>query len=119
MDSIQLNIKHLAGIVSEEEILRKSELATSANRALHDGSREGSDFLGWVNLPLRLLKSVISKMLQLFFVHCEVVVIVGGSYLGARAVIDVYPRSTGCRKICKNPDCLQEIISVRLSVRNG
>ena len=98
MDSIQLNIKHLAGIVSEEEILRKSELATSANRALHDGSREGSDFLGWVNLPSSITEEEIRDIEDAATVlrtHCEVVVIVGigGSYLGARAVIDALSNS--------------------------
>lgn len=75
MDSIQLNIKHLAGIVSEEEILRKSELATSANRALHDGSREGSDFLGWVNLPSSITEEEIRDIEDAATVlrtHCEV-----------------------------------------------
>lgn len=98
MDSIQLNIKHLAGIVSEEEILRKSELATSANRALHDGSREGSDFLGWVNLPSSITEEeirYIEDAATVLRTHCEVVVIVGigGSYLGARAVIDALSNS--------------------------
>lgn len=93
MDSIQLHIKHLAGIVSEEEILKKSELATLANNALYDGSRAGSDFLGWVNLPSSISEREILEIEDAATVlrtHCEVVVVVGigGSYLGARAVID-------------------------------
>lgn len=98
MDSIQLNIKHLAGIVSEEEILRKSELATSANNALYDGSREGSDFLGWVNLPSSISEEElrdIEDAATILRTNCEVVVVVGigGSYLGARAVIDALSNS--------------------------
>ncbi|MDD2299570.1 MAG: glucose-6-phosphate isomerase [Fermentimonas sp.] len=98
MDSIQLNIKHLAGIVSEEEILRKSELATSANNALYDGSREGSDFLGWVNLPSSISEEElrdIEDAATVLRTNCEVVVVVGigGSYLGARAVIDALSNS--------------------------
>lgn len=98
MDSIQLNIKNLAGIVSEEEILRKSELATSANNALYDGSREGSDFLGWVNLPSSISEEElrdIEDAATVLRTNCEVVVVVGigGSYLGARAVIDALSNS--------------------------
>jgi len=98
MDSIQLNIKNLAGIVSEEEILRKSELATSANNALYDGSREGSDFLGWVNLPSSISEEElrdIEDAATILRTNCEVVVVVGigGSYLGARAVIDALSNS--------------------------
>lgn len=98
MDSIQLNIKHLSGIVSEEEILRKSELASSANSALYDGSREGSDFLGWVNLPSSITDDVLRSIedtAAALRTHCRVVVVVGigGSYLGARAVIDALSSS--------------------------
>ncbi len=98
MDSIQLNIKHLSGIVSEEEILRKSELASAANTALHDGSREGSDFLGWVNLPSSINDEILTSIEDAATVlrtHCEVVVVIGigGSYLGARAVIDALSNS--------------------------
>lgn len=98
MDSIQLNIKHLSGIVSEEEILRKSELATLANIALYDGSREGSDFLGWVNLPSSISDEELRNIEDAATVlrtRCEVVVVVGigGSYLGARAIIDALSNS--------------------------
>jgi glucose-6-phosphate isomerase len=98
MDSVQINIKNLAGIVSEEEILRKSELATSANNALHDGTREGSDFLGWVDLPSSITEEEfrdIEEAATVLRTHCDVVVVVGigGSYLGARAVIDALTNS--------------------------
>lgn len=98
MDSIQLNIKNVTDFVSEEDILRKSEQASAANRALHDGSREGNDFLGWVNLPSSISNEElrdIEDAATVLRTHCEVVVIVGigGSYLGARAVIDALSNS--------------------------
>lgn len=93
MDSIQLNIKHLAGLISEEEILLKSELASSANKALYDRTREGSDFLGWVELPSSITEENIREIedsATILRTHCDAVVVIGigGSYLGARAVID-------------------------------
>ncbi|MEN6588147.1 MAG: glucose-6-phosphate isomerase [Proteiniphilum sp.] len=93
MDSIQLNIRQVSGFLSEEAILNQSEHATACNEALHDGSREGSDFLGWVNLPSSITEDVfrdIEDTATVLRTHCEAIVVVGigGSYLGARAVID-------------------------------
>ncbi len=61
MDSIQLNIKQVFGFLSEEVILNQAAHASACNEALHDGSREGNDFLGWVNLPLPLQKKISGK----------------------------------------------------------
>ena len=93
MDSIQLNIKQVSGFLSEESILHQSARATACNVALHDGSREGSDFLGWVNLPSSITEEdfrEIEAASAVLRTRCEAVVVVGigGSYLGARAVID-------------------------------
>ncbi len=98
MDSIQLNIKQVFPFLSEESILKKSEQANACNQALHDGSREGSDFLGWVSLPSSItdkdLREIEDAAVDLR-TRCEVVVVVGigGSYLGARAVIDALSNS--------------------------
>src|SRR5690554_906528 len=93
MNSIQLNINHVSPFLAEEDILKKAEIATACNQALHDGSREGSDFLGWVSLPSSITESEIREIEDAATVlrtRCEAVVVVGigGSYLGARAVID-------------------------------
>lgn len=67
--------------------------AEHANAMLSDGTGAGSDFLGWVSLPssineaeLRLLESTAEKLRTL----AEVVIIIGigGSYLGAKAVME-------------------------------
>ncbi|MGI6074671.1 MAG: glucose-6-phosphate isomerase [Fermentimonas sp.] len=93
MDTIQLNIKNLTDIISEEDILIKSELATAANEALHTGTGLGNDFLGWVNLPSSISDEdfrEIEDTATILRTRCKVVVVIGigGSYLGARAVID-------------------------------
>ena len=93
MNNFQINIKHTLNFISEEEILNQAEQAVVCNRALHNGSKAGSDFLGWVTLPssitdahLRDIEDTANALRTL----CDVVVVVGigGSYLGARAVID-------------------------------
>ena len=50
MDHIQLQIKDVASFLPEEEILRQAPQAVACNQALHDGTRAGNDFLGWVTL---------------------------------------------------------------------
>ncbi len=60
---------------------------------LENGTGKGNDFLGWLHLPSSITEAQLveletcAKELQK---HCEVVVVagIGGSYLGARAVIE-------------------------------
>ncbi len=98
MESIQLNIKQVLPFLPEKDILKKSEQADACNQALHDGSREGSDFLGWVSLPSSITDNLLREVEEaaaLLRARCEVVVVVGigGSYLGARAVIEALTSS--------------------------
>lgn len=98
MQHIQLSLKHVSGFVSEEALLAYQPLATQANRLLHEGTGKGNDFLGWLHLPSSLDETLLSDIehtAQLLRAHCEVVVIVGigGSYLGAKAVIDALSHS--------------------------
>ena len=98
MDTIQLNIKHVSDFLSEEDILKHSAQATASNQALYDGSREGNDFLGWVTLPSSITEEMLREIEDAATVlrtYCEAVVVIGigGSYLGARAVIDALSHS--------------------------
>lgn len=98
MDSIKMNIQYVYNWLPEEDILKQGANAIACNRALYDGSREGSDFLGWVRLPSSItddqFKEIESTAESLRSV-CDAVVVVGigGSYLGARAVIDALNNS--------------------------
>ncbi len=98
MDAIKLRINDVYDFVSEQEILAWSESATVSNQALHDGTLLGNEFLGWVNLPSSYTEEFIRDIEDASVVlrtNCEVVVVVGigGSYLGARAVIDALSNS--------------------------
>ncbi|MDA3820116.1 MAG: glucose-6-phosphate isomerase [Candidatus Delongbacteria bacterium] len=61
------------------------------NLKLHDGSGAGSDFLGWVDLPKTALKEIpkaYNEAIELMQDKDVVVCVgIGGSYLGARAVL--------------------------------
>lgn len=98
MSAFKLIIDHVYNTVSEEEILSQSENAVAANKALHNGTRPGNDFLGWVNLPSSIDESYLKDIEQTAAAlrkECEAVVIVGigGSYLGTKAVVDALSSS--------------------------
>ncbi len=82
---------------------------TECNAALHNGTGRGSDFLGWLNLPKSLTDAQLSEIEESARVlreNCEIVVVIGigGSYLGAKAVIDALSGSFDwLEKDRKNP----------------
>lgn len=98
MSSIKMNIQHVYNWLPEEDILKQGPNATACNQALYDGSREGNDFLGWVRLPSSITESQLQEIEDAaasLRSACKVVVVVGigGSYLGARAIIDALNNS--------------------------
>lgn len=98
MGKLKLNINDVAPWVTKEEINEFADNAVLANRALYDGTLAGNDFLGWVDLPSSITEPQIEEIEKTAIhlrTHCDVVVIIGigGSYLGARAVIDALSNS--------------------------
>lgn len=90
---IKLDVSKTLSFVGQSEISSQAALAKKCNEELHAGTGKGNDFLGWVNLPSSItdanLKDIedTAKALR---AKCDVVVLVGigGSYLGSKAVID-------------------------------
>ena len=98
MNAFKLIIDHVYGTISEQDILAQSENAVAANKALHDGTRPGNDFLGWVNLPSSIDENYLKEIedtAALLRKECEAVVVIGigGSYLGTKAVVDALSSS--------------------------
>ena len=65
----------------------------AANRALEDGTCAGNDFLGWMHLPSSITAehlAVLKATAEVLRANCDTIVVagIGGSYLGARAVIE-------------------------------
>lgn len=93
MKTINVNIKDVLGTVSEAQIEALDAAAADGLEKLHNASGEGNDFLGWLDLPSRtpatLLDDIVATA-QSLRNDCEVVVAIGigGSYLGAKAVIE-------------------------------
>ena len=93
MKNISLDLKNVYGFVPKAKIDGFKPQSEAANLALRTKTGKGSDFLGWVDLPgsISKLNCLISKTVQKLQVkHLEVFVVIGigGSYLGSKAVID-------------------------------
>lgn len=98
MQNIQLTLDKTFGFVSKEKVAAYKDAANKANLALHQGSGKGSDFLGWLNLPSSIDEAHLADVentAKILRENCEVVVVtgIGGSYLGAKAVIDALSNS--------------------------
>lgn len=93
MEHIEVNVKHVFGHVSKNEIDALLPEVLDAKHHLLKGDAAGNDFLGWVNLPeeidadmLARLKADVARLAGKS--RLMVVVGIGGSYLGARMVIE-------------------------------
>lgn len=93
MKTIQVNIKNVLGTVSEADIKALDAEAADGLKKLYDGSGLGNDFIGWVNLPSRTTAADLEDLqatADKLRASCDYVVAIGigGSYLGAKAVIE-------------------------------
>ncbi len=91
--AIQLNDKYLSSFVGAHEYAHIQAQVTEADRLLRTKSGAGSDFLGWVDLPVNYDKEEFARIqlaAKKIRKSCDVLVVIGigGSYLGARAVIE-------------------------------
>ena len=98
MENIKLSIDKAFGFVSEQKVAGYKSQVNEANKALHKGTGKGSDFLGWLHLPSTIDEAHlydIENTAKILRDNCEVVVVIGigGSYLGAKAVIDALSNS--------------------------
>lgn len=95
---ISLNIEKTLGFVSKETISAYEAQAKSVQETLENGTGKGSDFLGWLHLPSSISKEHLADLkatAQVLRENCDIVVVagIGGSYLGARAVIEALSNS--------------------------
>ena len=88
----KLNTKFLKGFVSEDEIKAITPQVIAASRTLHARDGLGNDFLGWLDLPVDYDKEEFAriKLAAEKIKKSDVLIVIGigGSYLGARAVIE-------------------------------
>lgn len=94
MEKIKLTLDKAYSFTGKDSVLNKKSDAEKNNLALSQKTGKGNDFLGWVELPSSIdeaqfaeieatANKLKAKKLDLF-----IVIGIGGSYLGAKAVID-------------------------------
>lgn len=92
--AVTLNAKYLEPFVNHEELEAIFPQVQAAHRTIHEKSGPGNDFLGWLDLPVdydREEFTRIRKAAQKIRSNSQVLIVIGigGSYLGARAAIEL------------------------------
>ncbi len=91
--SVKLNSKFTESFIRSNELDNMQPAASAAFDLLMSKNGPGSDFLGWVDLPVNYDKKEFSEIkiaAEKIKKSCDVLVVIGigGSYLGARAAIE-------------------------------
>ena len=98
MKRIQLDITKAAQFLSEGAVKTYEPKVKAAQKALENGTCPGNDFLGWLHLPSSITPQFLDEVQAVANTlreKCEVIVVagIGGSYLGARAIIEALGNS--------------------------
>lgn len=98
MKSISLDITKAAQFLSEGAVKAYEPKVRAAQEALENGTCPGNDFLGWLHLPTSITPEFLDEVqavAETMREKCEAIVVagIGGSYLGARAVIEALSNS--------------------------
>ncbi|MCX6253121.1 MAG: glucose-6-phosphate isomerase [Bacteroidia bacterium] len=129
-ENLSINFKNARGFISLEEVLAMAQQSIRHIDSLNAGIGPGNDFLGWLSLPDNILPQLdkIEKTARhLRSVSDTTVVIgIGGSYLGARAVIEALSHSFSPLLKTKHHDVIyagqnicEDYLSDLLEILNG
>lgn len=93
MKNITLDVSKAVQFLSEGTVKGYESKVKEAHKALEDGTCQGNDFLGWLHLPSSITPEFLKELqdcANVLRANCEAIVVagIGGSYLGARAVIE-------------------------------
>jgi glucose-6-phosphate isomerase len=108
MGNIKLDYSKTLNFIRKEDIFGFQDEVKAHIDALYNKTGKGNDFLGWVNLPSEIsfehIKD-IEETAATFKKDCDVVVVVGigGSYLGSKAIIDALSNNFAMLNDRKNP----------------
>ena len=126
--ALKLNDNYVKKFVSDEELTGLAPAIQLADQMLHDKNGLGNDFLGWIDLPENYDKAEFARIKEAakkIQKQSDVLIVIGigGSYLGARAVIELLksPFYNNLKKDTPdiyfvgnnlNPTYLDEILSI-------
>ena len=111
MEHISLSYEKALGSISQAQIEALQPEIEKAHAALENGTGKGNDFLGWLHLPLSITEDFLDEIIATakgLRETCDAIVVagIGGSYLGAKAVIEALNDSFGALKTKKGPSIL-------------
>jgi glucose-6-phosphate isomerase len=109
MDRISLNFNKTFDFISKDSVFSYKKAIEEYNYALFNKTGKGNDFLGWTTLPTSISETeladyeataakIVAKNIDVF-----VVIGIGGSYLGAKAVVDALSDNFAHLKGLKKP----------------
>ena len=95
---VKLCIEKTLGFICKDKVAGYEAEVKAAQEALENGTRPGNDYLGWLHLPTSITAEHLADLkatAQILRENCEAVIVagIGGSYLGARAVIEALSNS--------------------------
>ena len=98
MKNITLDVTKATQFLAEGTVKAYEPKVKEAQEALENGTCPGNDFLGWLHLPSSITPDFIKDIqdcADTLRANCEAIVVagIGGSYLGARAVIEALGNS--------------------------
>ena len=108
---MKLNIAKAAQFLPAGSVESYEPAVNAALKALEEGTCPGNDFLGWLHLPSETTPKFLNEIkacAQVLRDNCEAVVVagIGGSYLGARAVLEALGDSFAWLKASDSPRIL-------------
>ena len=108
---MKLEIQNTENFIDKAKFVEYKANASKANKFLYQKNGLGNDFLGWVNLPNKISEELISDIEQTAEsirkkIEVMVTVGIGGSYLGAKAVIEALSDNFSTLKNEANPKML-------------
>ncbi|AHM56909.1 glucose-6-phosphate isomerase Pgi [Peptoclostridium acidaminophilum DSM 3953] len=94
MIGFKLDCRGIEKFVTEDEVRCMEPFVNAAHEMIHEKSGPGADFLGWLELPGAIKASEIEEIKETarqISGKCDILVVVGigGSYLGAKAAIEM------------------------------
>lgn len=107
MENIKLNISKAAQFLKSGAVQEFEPKIAEAQKALENSTCLGNDFLGWLHLPTSISEEFLNELqscADTMRENCDAIVIagIGGSYLGARAVIEALSNSFAWLESNKN-----------------
>ncbi len=94
VNKINIDYSNALGVLNKEEILKFQEKVDACHKMIHNKTGEGSEYLGWVDLPVNYDKEEFQRIkLSASKIREDsdilIVIGIGGSYLGAKAGIEM------------------------------